>query len=257
MAVARHPSNLTSHIVRHQYHYVDNTSGVGVIDKTVALLSALSVAPRSLAELVAATGLPRPTAHRLALALEHHGLVDRDGDGRFIHGHVLAHWSSAADPWLGRAQLAVLRLRDQTGESAQVYRRADDDRVCIASAEPPSGLRDTVPVGALLSMKAGSAAQVLAAWLPAPARTAMLRGAAYNAATLAEVRRRGWAQSIGQREPGVASVSAPVLDSGGDVIAAVSISGPIERLANPSAAQRRSLTAAAASLGAIDANASR
>ena len=231
---------------------MDNGSGVGVIDKTVALLSALADSPRSLAELVTATGLPRPTAHRLAVALEHHGLVARDAEGRFVHGHVLASWTASADPWLGRAQLAVLRLRDQTGESAQVYRRADDERVCITSAEPASGLRDTVPVGAMLSMKAGSAAQVLAAWLPAPERTAMLRGAAYSATTLADVRRRGWAQSIGQREPGVASISVPVLDAGGAVVAAVSISGPIERLADPSVAQRRFLTSAAASLGTVD-----
>ena len=97
-------------------------------------------------------------------------------------------------------------------------------------------------------MKAGSAAQVLAAWLPAQERTALLRGAAYNAAALADVRRRGWAQSIGQREPGVASISVPVINGDGTVIAAVSISGPIERLAHPTAAQRRSLTTAAASL---------
>ncbi len=48
--------------------------------------------------------------------------------------------------------------------------------------------------------------------------------------SLVEVRRRGWAQSVGQREAGVASVSAPVRDGTGDVVAALSISGPIERL---------------------------
>jgi len=44
------------------------------------------------------------------------------------------------------------------------------------------------------------------------------------------VRRRGWAQSIGEREPGVASVSAPVRGPSNRVVAAVSVSGPIERL---------------------------
>ena len=48
--------------------------------------------------------------------------------------------------------------------------------------------------------------------------------------TLAEVRRRGWAQSVAEREPGVASVSAPIRDRTGRVIAAISISVPIERL---------------------------
>ena len=57
-----------------------------------------------------------------------------------------------------------------------------------------------------------------------------LQGAKFTATTLSGVRRRGWAQSVGEREPGVASVSAPVRGPSGRVVAAVSISGPIERL---------------------------
>ena len=57
-----------------------------------------------------------------------------------------------------------------------------------------------------------------------------LHNATFNAAALAGVRRRGWAHSVGEREQGVASVSAPVRSPSGKVIAAVSVSGPIERL---------------------------
>ena len=57
-----------------------------------------------------------------------------------------------------------------------------------------------------------------------------LRGAKFTATTLAQVRRRGWAATAAEREPGVASVSAPVRGPGGRVLAAVSVSGPIERL---------------------------
>src|SRR3712207_8724030 len=51
-----------------------------------------------------------------------------------------------------------------------------------------------------------------------------------SARTLLDVRRRGWAHSIAEREPGVASLSAPVRDPAGVVLGAVSISGPVERL---------------------------
>lgn len=227
---------------------MDKSSGVGVIDKSVSVLEALSDQPHSLAELVAATGLSRPTAHRLALALEHHGLVDRDATGRFVIGPRLARWSSGVDPLRQAAAGVVLRLRDATGESAQVYRRSGDQRLCIAAAEPQAGLRDTVPVGALLSMQAGSAAQVLVAWLPEADRDPMLRGAAFTDDELQVVRRRGWAHSVGQREPGVASLSMPVFDADRQVIAAVSISGPIERLAKPTAPQRAALQEAADAL---------
>lgn len=122
------------------------------------------------------------------------------------------------------------RLRDRTGESVQVYRADGLSRICIAVAEPISGLRDTVPLGALLPMGAGSGAKVLTAWADPSTIRAVLADASFTERTLAEVRRRGWAQSVAEREPGVASVSAPVRDSHGTVIAAVSVSGPVERI---------------------------
>lgn len=217
--------------MRRQYHYVDDTSGVGVIDKSVALLEAASRAPASLSELVATTGIPRPTAHRIAVALEHHGLLARDDEGRFVVGARLVRWGGESDPLVTLAQPIVSDLRDATGVSAQVYRRTGDQRTCLAAAEPAAGLRDTVPVGSLLTLKAGSAAQVLVAWSPSPERADLLRDAAFDEADLARVRRRGWAHSLAQREPGVASLSAPVRGPAGEVVAAVSLSGPIDRLA--------------------------
>ena len=210
---------------------MDNSSGVGVIDKSVAILTALESGPLSLNDLVSITGFARPTAHRLATALEHHRLIDRDASGRFCLGPRLAELSIAAgeDRLLAIAPPILAQLRDTTGESVQLYRRQGDVRICIAAVERPSGLRDTVPVGAVLSMKAGSAAQVLLAWEEPERMHLGLQGAAFTATTLAAVRRAGWAQSLGEREPGVASVSAPIRHHG-QVIAAVSMSGPLERL---------------------------
>jgi DNA-binding IclR family transcriptional regulator len=219
-----------------------------VIDKTVALLEAAGTGPVSLADLVEQTGIPRPTAHRLAVALEHHGLLERDETGRFRLGLRLLQWGGETDPLLARAQEAVTALRDATQVSAQVYRRQGDSRLCIAAAEPSSGLRDSVPVGALLSMRAGSAAQVLTAWDEPPAVRAALRNSAFSASDLETVRKRGWAHSQGQREPGVASISAPVRDAHRDVVAAVSLSGPLDRLSTPTKAQVAALLRAATRL---------
>lgn len=211
---------------------MDNSSGVGVIDKAAMVLDALEAGPTTLAQLVAATGLARPTVHRLALALMHHRLVGRDIQGRFVLGSRLVELASAAgeDRLIASAGPVLLALRDATGESAQVFRRQGEWRVCVASAERPIGLRDTIPVGTQLSMKAGSAAQVLLAWEDHDRLLEGLQNARFTPTVLAGVRRRGWAQSLGEREPGVASVSAPVRGPSGRVIAAVSISGPIERL---------------------------
>jgi DNA-binding IclR family transcriptional regulator len=209
-----------------------NNSGIGVLDKAVAILSTLEAGPHSLAELVATTGIARPTAHRLAVALEFHRLVARDLTGRFVLGPRSAELGAAAgeDRLLAAAAPALSALRDATGESAQLYRRQGDLRICVAVAERLSGLRDSVPVGAALTMQAGSAAQILLAWEDSEKIHRGLTNARFTAAQLSADRRRGWAQSVGEREAGVASVSAPVRAPNGKVIAAVSISGPIERL---------------------------
>ena len=206
-------------------------SGIGVVDKTVAILAAASERPVALADLVQRTEIPRATAHRLAVALEVHRLLVRDADGRFVPGPRLAELAStASDPLLERAADVLSWVRDTSGESAQLYRRDGQDRVCVAAAERTAGLRTTVPVGARLPLTAGSGAQVLCAWESADSVAPVLEYAEFTERVLAEVRRRGWAQSVGQREAGVASVSAPVFGSGRRVVAAVSISGPIERL---------------------------
>ena len=74
----------------------NRSSGVGVLDKAAHILDCLEAGPASLSQLVEATGLARPTAHRLAVALTHHRLVARDIQGRFMLGPRLGELSSAA-----------------------------------------------------------------------------------------------------------------------------------------------------------------
>lgn len=197
-----------------------------MLDKAVSVLDAVEGGPRTLAALVEATGLSRATAHRLAVALEVHGLLRRDTAGRFVLGPRL----TALDlPVLARPALEV--LRDATGESAQLYVRRGDRRLCVASLESPHGLRTIVPVGMSLPLAVGSASKVL-------------RGDAQAAA-------QGWAESVEERERGVASVSAPVRDGRGEVVAAVSVSGPIERTTrSPGGRYAAAVLEAAAAIGA-------
>src|ERR1700758_3307145 len=206
-------------------------SGIGVLDKAVGVLHTVAESPCGLAELCERTGLPRATAHRLAAALENHRLLSRDGQGRWRLGPALSELAGQVhDPLLTAGAAVLPRLREITGESVQLYRREGSWRVCVAAMEPPAGLRDTVPVGTRLPMTAGSGAKVLLAFSDAATQQAVLPTAKVTERTLADGRRRGWAQSAAEREPGVASVSAPVRDGRGNVIAAVSVSGPIDRM---------------------------
>jgi DNA-binding IclR family transcriptional regulator len=188
-------------------------SGVGVLDKAAAVLGSLEAGPRSLAEVVAATGLSRATAHRLAVALEVHGLVRRDDEGRFALGLRLiglGHAAAEAVPGWVHARPALDWLRDATGESVQLFVRDGDERVCVESLEAAHELRTIVPVGARFPLDRGSGGRALTHPPSGPGE--------------------GWVESVAERAPGVASVSAPVYGAGGRVLAAVSVSGPADRL---------------------------
>lgn len=203
-------------------------TGVGVIDKAARILAAVEDAPLDLTSLIVATRLPRATAHRLAVSLEAHGLLRRDAEGRFAPGLRLVALGRAASLALHLPEVsrpALVALRDDTGESAQLYVRDGDRRVCVVSLESPHGLRTIVPVGASLSLEVGSAGHVLAD---------------------TTVQDRPWVDTVEEREPGVASVSAPVRSSDGQVIAAVSISGPIDRLSRTPGARHGEAVAACA-----------
>ena len=206
-------------------------SGIGVLDKAVGLLHTIAESPCGLAELCERTALPRATAYRLAAALEVHRLLARDDEGRWRLGPAVIELAAQVrDPLLAAGATVLPLLRETTGESVQLYRREGTSRVCVAALEPAAGLRDTVPVGARLPMTAGSGAKVLLAYSDAATQTTVLPSAKFTDRALAEVRRRGWAQSVAEREPGVASVSAPVRDGRGAVIAAISVSGPVDRI---------------------------
>ena len=225
-------------------------SNIGVLDKAVGVLHTIAESPCGLAELCERTALPRATAYRLAAALEVHRLLARDDDGRWHLGPAVTELAARVnDPLVAAGAVVLPALREATGESVQLYRREGTSRVCVAALEPAAGLRDTVPVGALLPMTAGSGAKVLLAYSDAAIQQAVLPSAKFTDRVLAEVRRRGWAQSVAEREPGVASVSAPVRNGRGVVIAAISVSGPIDRIGRrPGARWAADLVAAAEQL---------
>ena len=227
---------------------VANT-GVQTLDRAVTIVEAVAAAGAcSLADLVRTTGLTRPTAHRLAVACEAHGLLARDGEGRFVLGPRPYAWGARSSGPLALVALArpvLARLVEATGESAQCYVRVGDRRVCVATHERVSGLRDTVPLGAVMPLDRGSGGKVLLAWAGDRDRFDV------PAAGLEAVRRRGFAQSIGEREPGVASVSAPVRDAHGAVVAAIGVSGPADRMGrSPGRRFGAAVVAAAESLAA-------
>jgi DNA-binding IclR family transcriptional regulator len=212
---------------------MDSVSNVGVLDKAIGVLRAVEESgPQSLAELQVTTGIPRATVHRLAVALETHGLLRREAAGRFCLGLGLAALGAAAAeafPIAGLARPRLQRLCEQTGESVQLYVREGDRRRCAVSLASPHGLRWIVAEGSLLPLHLGSAGRVLSG----------------------ETGVAGWVETVEEREVGVASVSAPVRSVTDAVLAAVSVGGPVRRMgASPGARFGAAVVTAAADIAA-------
>jgi DNA-binding IclR family transcriptional regulator len=221
---------------------------VGVLDRAMAIMQAIEGGARSHTEVARLTGLARPTAHRLLKSMESHGLVTSVGGQGFRLGPRLLGLAATAMrelPLRDLAQPILERLARTTGESAQLFVRDHHRRVCIAAAESRSELRTIVEIGAELPLTAGSAGKVFLAFGP-PALTAELLATADRFTTVTPVgerlerqlvtaRRLGWASSAGEREPGVGSVSAPVHELHGALLAVVSLSGPEQRVGRISA----------------------
>lgn len=209
---------------------MDIVTGVGVLDKAMNVLRAVAESPRGLSQLQAATGLPRATAHRLASALEAHGILRRDGEGRFELGHglvSLGQQSLERFPLVDVVRPVARSLRDATGESVQLFVREGNQRRCVLSLESAHGLRWIVPEGSLLPLDVGSSGRLLAG----------------------QTAKTGWIHSVGEREAGAASVSAPVRNADGKIVAALSVSGPVERLSKqPGKRFGDAVTTAAASV---------
>lgn len=218
-------------------------TGVGVLDRAIAILDAVEDGSRTFTDLVRATGFSRPTTHRLIKAMEEHGLLSLQGGFGYRLGPRLLRLATIAMaelPLRDLARPALERLSEVTGESAQLYVRSGDERVCVDAVESTSELRTIVPVGSSLPLTAGSAGKVFLAWTPEPDREHLLRRlerftpktptALQIRGQVDAIRRRGWSMSSGEREWGVGSVSAAVLGADDELVAVVSISGPESRV---------------------------
>jgi len=185
-------------------------------------------------------GLYKSTVHRILGALEIKGFVRQDpGTGRYHLGlkalELASGYLLSGDlPSVAQAEMAA--LRDRTEETVSLYVRDGSERVRIQRAEGPLTVRRVVGLGERLPLYLGASGKVLLGWLNPADRSALLdhvlpmeTDRVSLEAALEQQRQQGWAYSSEEREQGVASVAAPVLDRSGLCVAALAISGPVSR----------------------------
>lgn len=190
-----------------------------------------------------ATGMPTSTVQRLVASMVAEGLLDRAGDGIRI-GVRMAYWAAPATQGVDVLDLVqpVLRsLRDETGETACLFRAEQGQRVCVALAETPHALRREMYVGKLMPLHVGAAGRVILAWRPDLAEQVLagplealtdesITDPGALRAAIARTRRDGVAVTVGEREDGASGLAAPVFDSAAELVGALAVVGPRLRL---------------------------
>lgn len=201
----------------------DATGGVIAVTRALQVLEAFALGESSLslAELSRRCALHKTTVLRLARTLAQSGfMVQReDGDWRLgpAAGWLGARYQAGFDVQ-NVLEPALRALTHATGESAAFYVREGNVRTCLVRVEGPQALRHHARIGEGLPLDKGSPGRVILAFSGEP-------GKAYE-----DIRRKGYHWSIGEREQGVATVSAPVFGMHWRLMGSVCISGPASRL---------------------------
>jgi len=192
----------------------------------------------TLSEVAERTGLPRATARRALITLRHLGHVTVDGRVFRLTPRVLAlgfpPLSKTTLTRIARTHLAALTRRVRDSTSLAVL--ADDDVQCAVSVAAGRIMDVDIAVGTRVPAYATSAGRILLASMPAEecsARLAQVRMEALTARTvtrptdleaiLERVREDGYALVDEELEEGLRSISVPVRDRDGGVMAAINV----------------------------------
>lgn len=198
----------------------------------------------TLSEVAAATGLTRAGARRILLTLEHLGYVNSDGRKFRLTPKILdlGYAYLSASPLWALAQPEMEALAEHTGESCSISVLEGTDIVYILRVATHKIMRVNLSVGSRLPAWATSMGRVLLGGLPQAACDAIL--AASNIQPLAALtvtdiptlrqiiardRARGYSYTTQELEDSLRSIAAPIIDRNGTVIAAINISGMVNR----------------------------
>jgi len=140
-----------------------------------------------------------------------------------------------------RRQPVLKEIRDKTGETACFFKVEQNYRVCVAVAETHHALRRDMYVGKVIPLHVGSASRILLAWNPELAERILaaplepmtdftVTSPDELRALIAQAMADGYAITASEREDSASGLSAPVFDAAGDILGAITISGPTIRM---------------------------
>lgn len=218
-------------------------TGTQAVDRATSLLIAIlnSPEPPLLSELARKLGLPKSTTSRILGALERQGLVRRDRNSAYLGGEVLLRYASTQNQdaaLVNRMRPVLESLANKTGETINLAVPGIDDLKLIDQVDAKHLLGATNWIGKAVPYHASALGKVLLAFGAAALPAGNLQTKTNRTITsrnslnteLEKIRKIGYAIIDNELEDGLVAVAAPVYGIDGEVIAAISISGPDARI---------------------------
>ncbi len=207
------------------------------VDRTLDILEAFINVDNGLTlnEIALKINLSSSTVYRLVMTLTNRNYLYRDSESkRFYLGsqlnrlvnlnHIDAneHLKNIADSYM-------LKVFQETNENIGLYIQDEDCKLCIERMESTKALRHVIDIGDRVTMSKGAIGKVLLAFMEPEDWKEFDKEGWPKKEELQKIKKNGYALSIGEREEGLIGIAAPVMNSKGKAIAAVSMSGPSVR----------------------------
>ncbi|HUK24621.1 MAG TPA: IclR family transcriptional regulator [Terriglobales bacterium] len=227
---------------------VAKSAPVGVISKVLRILEALqnSSSGLSLKAICDTTGIHKSTAHRFVKHLEREGYLICTEAGAYLIGPRLAQMTARVNP---RATLQVVarpvlwELWKSTQETVNLAVLDQGTVLYVDVIESPHEFRLSSRIGTRRPLHSTALGKSLSAFLPAEQREGTLGAIVFQPATprtimnmvqfrqeMEKIRHHGYAVDDEEAVMGARCVSAPILNAGGEAVAAISVSGPVTRV---------------------------
>jgi DNA-binding IclR family transcriptional regulator len=196
----------------------EKAEGVAAVERALTILNAFEMQEQTLTlhQIAQRTGLYKSTILRLLASLMRFGCIEQLPDASYRLGFTVMHWGSIYRMSLRLEDYVVPALNalvEETGEGASYFRREGDVRLCLFRVDSRRAVRDHIYAGQVLPLRQGAAGRALVDF---------------------DGDRSDWPLervivTVGEREPDIAAVAAPVFGAGDKVIGAIAVSGPAVR----------------------------
>ena len=219
-----------------------------MIDRFITILDCFSLEKPTLGvrEVARETGLSSSTTGRIMASMKDKSILNQDPETQlYMMGSKVLAWAGIYTVTSDVRMVALpvmVRLQEMTRETVSLYVLEGNERVCIERFESPESVRIVARVGRRIPLYAGSAGKVFLAFMSEERREAVLNSIDLKAMTertitdpdqlrknLLKIRDQGYATSIGEWLIDAAGTAAPIFNLHGNVVAAISISGPTQR----------------------------